>query len=333
MNAPENLPREQPPKAAGALAERLAKEIDQFDPFEALRLVGSGNEDLPLPVSGALTNRFVPTPLRQSAGSFSIETAFVGLVGPLTPLPPLYTETALREKKRRSPAMRAFLDMFVARIVALFVKAFEKYRLPPLVARHGVSGKAQITAALYALVGLGLPSLRDRMLTADSRLLPYTGLLVGEVRSAAGLEVILADLLGLPAKVSPMQPRWLDIAPHEQTRLGAGGGFCTLGIDVVAGARTRDVTSTFRIVLGPVDYATFHSLEPGGAVMTRLVEITRFYMDCGLDFEVQVILRKEDVPQCRLGDAPPRLGWNAWLGGELPALRDADQALFDPGTI
>ena len=332
MNAPPGLPPDATPlKNVRTLAGRLAQEIDQFDAFEALRLVSSGNEAAPLPVSGAVTNRYVATPLRQAPGSFSIETAFVGLVGPLTPLPPLYTETALREKKRRSPAMRAFLDVFVTRIVSLFVKAFEKYRLPPLVGRHGTSGKAQITAALYALVGLGLPSLRDRMLTADSRLLPYTGLLVGEVRSAAGLEVILADLLGLPVKVSPMQVRWLDIAPEEQSRLGVGG-FCTLGVDVVAGARTRDVTSTFRIILGPVDYSTFQSFEPGGAVMTRLVEVTRFYMDCGLDFEVQIVLRKEDVPECHLGDTPPRLGWNGWLR-QLPALTDADQALFDPGTI
>lgn len=326
MNAPQSLP----PEARGTLAGRLAHEIDQFDPFEALRLLDGGTPGASLPIGGAVTNRYVATPLRPAPGG--IETAFVGLVGPMTPLPPLYTETALREKKRRSPAMRAFFDVFVTRLVALFVRAFEKYRLPPLVARHGTSGKAQITAALYALVGLGLPSLRDRMLTADSRLLPYTGLLVGGVRSAAGLEVILADLLGFPVKIAPMQMRWLDIAPHEQTRLGAGGGFCTLGVDVVAGARTRDVTSTFRVIIGPVDYAAFQSFEPGGPVMTRLVEITRFYMDCGLDFEVQLILKKEEVPECHLGDSPPRLGWNGWLR-QLPALKDADQALFDPGTI
>ena len=46
---------------------------------------------------------------------------------------------------------------------------------------------------------------------------------------------------------------------------------------------------------------------------------------------MQVILRKEDVPETQLGAAAPRLGWNAWLR-QLPALRDADQALFDPGT-
>lgn len=52
-------------------------------------------------------------------------------------------------------------------------------------------------------------------------------------------------------------------------------------------------------------------------------------MDPGLDFDVQVLLRKEDVPEARLGADAPALGWNAWLR-QLPAERDADQSVFDP---
>ena len=91
------------------------------------------------------------------------------------------------------------------------------------------------------------------------------------------------------------------------------------------------MTSTFRVVIGPVDYGTFQWLSPGAETLARLVELVRFYMDPGLDFDVQVILRKEDVPESQLGVAPPRLGWNGWLR-KLPALTDADQAIFEPGA-
>ena len=190
-----SAPRDAKATAKDTIAERLASEIDQFDPFEALRLLEQTSADGGLPVRGTLTNRYVATPLQRAPGGREVDTAFVGLVGPLGPLPPFYTEIALREKKRRSPALRAFLDVFTSRIVPLFVRAFEKYRLPPLIARHGTEGTAPIQSALYALIGLGLPSLRGRMLTPDSRILPYAGLLAREVRSAAGLEVILADQL------------------------------------------------------------------------------------------------------------------------------------------
>ncbi len=322
MNAPQ-------PRQSETLVDRLAREIDQFDPFEALRLVQSGKDaDEALPVRHALTNRFVATPLQRGAGTAEIETAFVGLVGLIGPLPPFYTETALREKKRRSHALRGFLDIFLKRIVALFVGAHEKYRLPSLIARQGAEGQHAVTDAIYALMGLGLPALRNRLLTDDWCLLPYAGILAREVRSAAGLEVILADQFGLKVKVEPMRRRWLPIEAHEQTRLG--GGFSRLGTDAVAGARTLDVSSTFRVVLGPVDYGTFQWLSPGSPAMTRIAELVRFYMEPGLDFDVQVILVKEDVPESRLGATAPRLGWNGWLR-KLPALRDADQAIFDPG--
>lgn len=315
-----------------SLAGRLARQVDQFDPFEALRLVesGTGKADT-LRVRGAVTNRFLPTPLRSSVPAGEIELGFVGLVGPFGPLPPAYTEIALREDRRRNGGLRAFFDIFVGRLASLFVRAHEKYRLPPLVSRVGVDGTSAVTAALYSLIGIGIPSLRERLGADDWSTLPYAGLLIPDVRSGAGLAVMLSDQLGLPVSVEPFAKRWLPIEPHEQTSLGQAGGYDRLGVDAVAGARMLDVSSTFRIVVGPVDYGTFQWLMPGSATMARLTKLVRFYADPGLDFDVQVILRKESVPESVLGSAPPQLGWNSWLR-QLPAERDADQAVFDPGA-
>ena len=334
------------------LGARLDAEIDRFDPFEALRLIEAfrtptggrdgegraGDRDAvpePALAVGAVTNRHVATPLA-APGTFGLdrrglpETAFVGLVGPLGPLPPVYTEVVLRERRARSPGLSAFLDLFLARATAAFLDADDKYRLPARIARHGIDGGDRITEALRGLAGLMLPAHRGRLATPDSELLPYAGLLGRAVRSAAGLEVLLADRLGLPVRVEPFRVRRLPIAPEEQTRLaGPAPAYGRLGVDAVAGAGVLDATSTFRVVLGPVDAAAFADLAPGGARMAELVELVRLYMDPGLDFDVQVLLRKEDVPEARLGADAPALGWNAWLR-QLPAERDADQSVFDP---
>ncbi|OAS24292.1 type VI secretion system baseplate subunit TssG [Methylobacterium platani] len=334
------------------LGDRLAAEIDRFDPFEALRLIeafglpaqgdgrGEGTadgEDVPEPplAVGAVTSRHVATPFA-APGTFGLgrrglpEVAFVGLAGPLGPLPPVYTEVALRERRARSPGLAAFLDLFLARATAAFLDADEKYRLSSRIARRGIDGGDRITEALRALAGLMLPAHRGRLATPDAELLPYAGLLGRSVRSGAGLEVLLADRLGLPVRIAPFQVRRLPIVPEEQTRLsGPRPAYGRLGVDAVAGAGVLDATSTFRVVVGPVGATDFAGLAPGGARMAELVELVRLYMDPGLDFDVQVILRKEDVPEAQLGARPPSLGWNAWLR-QLPAERDADQSVFDP---
>ncbi len=321
------------PARPATLAEALERELDRFEPFTALRLLGVGGDDLAAEpeVRGRASNRYAATALSRAArGPRDVEAAFVGLVGTLGPLPHFYTEAVLREEKRRSFALRGFLDVFVGRLVSLFVRAHEKYRLPAAMARRGADGGEAVARAVFALIGMGLPSQRDRLLIRDAHLLPYAGLLAREARSAAGLEVILADQLGQPVRIETFRRRLLPIAPAEQTRLGAGPGcFARLGADAVAGARTPDASSTFRVVVGPVDYAAFMALEPRGRRMAELVELVRLYMDPGLDFDVQVVLRRDDVPESRLGAAPPRLGWNGWLR-QTPMARDAGEAVHEP---
>ena len=340
-------PNETARPVAETLGAKLDAEIDRFEPFEALRLIeafrsrptgsrpdGEAVVEAPL-TAGAITSRHVATALAPG-GSFGIdregppEAAFVGLAGPLGPLPPVYTDVALKERKSRNPGLAGFFDLFVARITAAFLDTSEKYRLPTLIARHGTTGGDRVTAALRAMIGLGLPAHRNRLSTIDAELLPYAGLLGRDVRSAAGLEVLLSDRLGTRVRIEPFARRWLPIAAEEQTRLGMGApSYGRLGVDAVAGSGFFDASSTFRVVIGPVPAATFRELAPGQQRMRELVELVRLYMDPGLDFDVQVILRKEDVPESQLGEAAPSLGWNAWLR-QLPAERDADQSIHDP---
>jgi type VI secretion system protein ImpH len=47
-----------------------------------------------------------------------------------------------------------------------------------------------------------------------------------------------------------------------------------------------------------------------------LAQLTRFFVGQECDFDVQLVLRRDEVPGCRLGDTgprAPRLGWSTWL--------------------
>ncbi len=96
------------------------------------------------------------------------------------------------------------------------------------------------------------------------------------------------------------------------------------------GARVWNVTSKFRIRLGPLSYAQFRRFIPSGDALEPVSQLVRQYVGGEFDFDVQPVLRGEEVPWCRLGGNPAdaaRLGWNTWVRSG-PFDRDVDDAVF-----
>ena len=287
---------------------------------------------------------------RSTNGAAPIMTvAFLGLTGPSGVLPRHYTELLLRlERDLKGPekhALRDWLDLFNHRLIALFYRAWTKYRFW-LAYERGEADRAEpdgFTACLYSLVGLGTPGLRGRLRVEgrehvlarveDLALLHYAGLLAQRRRNAGGLEALLADYFALPVRVQQFQGQWLALEPTSQSRLGLGN--CELGTNVVAGERVWDVQGKVRLRLGPLTYAQFLDFLPDRTPLPEhkafflLVHLVRLYVGAELDFDVQLVLAAEDVPECRLDQegVGPRLGWNTWLISRQPA-RPVEDAIF-----
>ena len=66
-----------------------------------------------------------------------------------------------------------------------------------------------------------------------------------------------------------------------------------------------------------------------------LARLTRLFVGPELDFDVQLVLNRSQVPDWPLGQgsgAGPRLGWNVWLCSAPPG-HDPDDAAFDGGPL
>jgi type VI secretion system protein ImpH len=279
-------------------------------------------------------------------------TSFMGLIGPMGALPTVYTEELVGPHARRRGAAIDFFDLFHHRLVSFFYRAWEKYNLPALWEKGATPGAGPATSSdnptepvsgpglgndpfsvhLFDLVGLGLGPLRDRQAFPDPSLLLYVGLFAQRHRSAVMLGRLLRDDFGLPVSILSFSGQWLRLEPEQRSRAGRNGSFNALGCDAVAGRKVWDVQSKFRVRIGPLTFREFRELLPGGTASDRLMHLVRFYVRAELDFDVQLILRAQEVPACRMSrdeSAAAQLGRYAWLK-RREFSRDSDDAVFRP---
>jgi type VI secretion system protein ImpH len=122
---------------------------------------------------------------------------------------------------------------------------------------------------------------------------------------------------------------WLELPRDQRTALGGQPRVSgRLGLGAVVGRRVRDVQSRFRIVLGPMDFDRFGDFLPGGRSLPPLVDWVRNYVGFEFDWELQLVLARDEVPAIRLG-REGQLGWTAWLGSR-PSPADAGDVVFAP---
>jgi type VI secretion system protein ImpH len=265
---------------------------------------------------------------------FEMTVPFMGLTGPGGALPQHYTSMIIERTHLRNKdfAIQEFFDLFNHRAVSFFYRAWEKYRFPFSYERRMRDELRQddlFTCSLLSLVGLGIEHLRDRLPFEDQTIVAYGGLFSSAMRTAVGLEQIVSDCFRLDTMVEQFIGQWLQLAPENQSCLPSTGNIfgqnLRLGEDAVVGTCAWDVQSRFRVVLGPLTSDKFVTLLPGGSRLQSIVDLVRFYAGINREFDIQLILRKEDVPVCRLAaddHYEPRLGWTTWL--PTAEQRDAD---------
>lgn len=251
---------------------------------------------------------------------------FLGLSGPQGTLPLAYSLYVAERVRAGDYALKDFLGIFDHRILSLFYRAWEKTHVG---VSHGDPSRDWLTRSLLDLVGLGGDALRNRLPIPDDALLFYTGLLSVPTRPAIGLEQILADFFEVPVSVEQFVGAWYPLERATQSELGdEESASSQLGLGAVAGDEIWDQQSRARVRVGPLSRAQYDDFLPGGSAYEPLRALTRLYANDLIDFEIQLVLDREDVPACRLGDESPLpLSWCTWLTTK-PLGKDPDDAVF-----
>jgi type VI secretion system protein ImpH len=347
-----------------AVIEKLAREAGGTDFFAAMRTLERTYRQMPR-IGTSATRRDDPFRLGQAAstefnaaGIATVEPAnafhpskivinFFGVMGPNGPMPIHFTEYVRdREKHENDPTWRGFLDVFHHRMLGIFYRSWTLGR--PAVALDRPESD-RFAGYLDAMLGMRQPAFRGRSFANDQAKRFYTALLVSHNKSAVGLEKLLAHVFAVPVKVHSFRGSWLALEEQDRCRLDRSSSASQLGRTAILGSSVWNTQHSFRIAIGPVDFAAYQSFLPASANreksigsksasdgapesisnLARLRDWVRQYVGDVLAWDLQLILKKEDVPRARLTGGM-RLGMTTWLASTSDSLRDRGELVLRP---
>jgi type VI secretion system protein ImpH len=166
-------------------------------------------------------------------------------------------------------------------------------------------------------VGFGTKGIRGRQPVEDEAFIYYSGLFGLIPKSALALESVLSDYFDVPVELEPFIGTWRSLADPDLCEFGGQVAESTvLGFGAVVGDEIWDQGSRMRIKLGPLTARRYREFLPTGTAWPELRAIVRSFCGYDLEFEVQLILKRDDVPAFELRPASEDnlyLGWLTWL--------------------
>jgi type VI secretion system ImpH/TssG family protein len=239
-------------------------------------------------------------------GRMRLSGFWLGLLGPMGPLPTHLTEFAVYEA--RYAARRPFggwLDVIAGRMLQLFYRAWADSQPTALLDRPGDDRFGDYVAALSG-AREGVPA--DAAFPAQARL--HYAALFASRRSASGIEDAMTHLMGQPVALLEFQPRWRAIEPDDLTRLGTS--YAALGQDAVLGGRVRAASDAFRVVIRARNYRDYRTLLPGGTRYAVAAEALTAFAPSHLEWDIALEIEEREARPARL-DGQTALGWTGWL--------------------
>lgn len=320
-------------RVADSVVDRIASDPGIWDFFAAVRRIECEHPERPRVGSAQRRSgdfvdfaqvpslRFEPWAIKEVETDKSEQRAssnplmrvtFLGLLGPHGPMPLHFSEYVHdRASMHRDPTLRAFLDIFHHRVVSLFYRAWAINQ--PTVSTDRPSDD-RFYAYTASLVGLHSKSLTNRDALDDRDKLHYAGRVAGP-RCAESVREVISDYFGIDCRVEQLVGQWLPIPENGRCKLGESKATGLMGKTLTIGSMVWDVQHRFRLVLGPV-CREFERFLPTGGWFDKLVAWLDHLVGLEFDWDVQLLVKKECVPQTQLGKAG-HLGWTSWvLSGE-----------------
>ncbi len=232
---------------------------------------------------------------------------WLGLMGPMGPLPAHLTEFAFLEARyAKKRPFGDWLDVISGRVLQTFYRAWAESQ-PSAQADRPLDDR--FAGWLGALSGAteGVPD--DALFSARART-HYAALFAGS-RSAIAIQDGLSHLLLQPVRVIEYIAKWREFEPEDRSILGRS--FATLGSDAVLGRRVYSASDAFRVVVRASDWASFIALLPGKQRFAVAAEAIEAFKPTHLEWDLCVEIPSAEIKPSKL-DGKFRLGWSSWLG-------------------
>ena len=320
---------DRPPALHLGLVAAVAPAARRWGVFPLLRRLEAAAADLPRIGRSRLPSQNVVDLAQEPSLGFTantiekIETSkgrprvsgyWLGLLGPMGPLPTHLTEYAFYEARyAKSRPFGRFLDLLAGRMLQFFYRAWADSQ-PAAQLDRPLDDR--FAAYLAALTGATDAVDHDSVFPAKARL-HYASLFASR-RSAIGLQDGLSHLLRQPLEVHEYQPRWQPIEPGDRSRLGHS--FCVLGEDALLGSQVMTVTDAFRVVIRAQSHRDYLTLMPVGSRFAIAAAALQAFAPGHLEWDIAVEIADVDAWPVKL-DGNGRLGWTGWVG------RDAGKAV------
>ncbi|TCP33698.1 type VI secretion system baseplate subunit TssG [Sphingomonas sp. BK235] len=260
------------------------------------------------------------TAIQVAGAHATVEGQWLGLTGPMGPLPLHLSEYAADERRhaRRQP-FGGFLDVLSGRMLQLFYRAWAA-AVPAASADRPDDDR--LAGQIAALTGATDGAAAAQAFPAAARL-RYAALFASP-RSPGGIAGALSDLLRVPVRIVEHVERWRDVARDEQSALA--GGHAALGGGALAGARVCTADEAFKVVIAVRSRDEHRALLPGGARYALLVEALDAFAPPQLEWEIELAVAPAAVSPARLGGTA-RLGWDSYTGAAAPGRVRAEARL------
>jgi type VI secretion system protein ImpH len=246
-----------------------------------------------------------------------VDIEVLGLLGPEGALPLHMTRWILGRLSDRwftdgsdAASDTTFLDfcnLLQHRMMALYWRAWADAR-PEVQIEHDAAGR--VRALVEALAGVALPGTKPKLPDVQTRLKKRHATALGrQVYSVERLTAYLSDVLEAPVRIVEFLGTWTEFPPRLQTRLGRQ--HAQLGRSAVVGARSFQRQTLVELQVGPLTLARFTEFLANPALTARLRHAIRHAMGREMEFNLRLVLSREEIPDTRLGHS--ELGRTTWL--------------------
>lgn len=235
-----------------------------------------------------------------------IDGYWLGLTGPMSPLPSHLTEYAILENSyAKKRPFNDFLHLLTGRFLQFFYRAWADSHSAVQADRPDDD---KFSFYLGQLTGASDGAKSDSAFSSWARL-HYAGVFASR-RSAGAIKGGLQHLLGMSVEINEFQPVWRNIETEDQTRLGRQ--YHQLG-DAILGSKTLQATDCFEAKIIADDLGSFRRLLPTGDLFAVAAEALSAMAPSHLEWKMTLCIPQSEITPTQL-DGKSGLGWSSWIG-------------------